>query len=257
MVYANPYSKYIGAGLGTALLGLQPSGVSSRNGFAKSYGGGRSTVRSKKRKRGMGLSAMVKGIVNGMSETKHFTATLATNVLHGNLYSYCFTTHVVQGNAEGQREADAITLSYLKVRMLITTAAASAGFTYRVIVCYNHQEVDPAFVTAGGLVSADVFFPNNAGTDAFAVTNPKACSVLYDAYVDVNSLVAATSDIVSHCFTVSLKDVKFPYVAAGNKYGKYKNLFLVVVPYINGGVVNTTAAGNVSFNFDFAYKDHQ
>lgn len=256
MAYGNPYyNKYATGALGAALLGLQASGPNGGKTGGYNTGMVRSgRARAGKRRRVGSLSSMVKKVVNRMAETKHNTQSFSTAVTHNNIYSQNINAQIVQGNAEGQREADSVSFLYLKVRMSISTAAASGAFSYRVIVCYNHQETNPPFNTTG-LSFADMFFPCNAGQIQYAVTNPKACSVLYDAYVDINSLIATTSDVATHCFTVSLNDVKFPYVASASLYGKYKNLYFVVIPYVVGGTNNVTACGTVGVNYDVAFKD--
>jgi len=71
---------------------------------------------------------------------------------------------------------------------------------------------------------------------------------------DVNSLVATISDVYSTMIEVNL-DKKFAYQSAGSKYGKFKNLYLIICPYVNGGTLNTTSCGSVKVNQCTHYRD--
>lgn len=93
------------------------------------------------------------------------------------------------------------------------------------------------------------------GTNVAGIVNRKACTMLYDQVVTINSNVSATADVVQFPINLSLKNSKFAYQSGGNIYGKFKNLYFLCTPFVVGGVANTTAAGSVSFNYSLDYKD--
>lgn len=72
--------------------------------------------------------------------------------------------------------------------------------------------------------------------------------------IDINSLVATASDLKTIAFTVPLSG-KFSYQASAAVFGKMKNLYIVVIAHVVGGVNGTTACGSMVLNTDLVFQD--
>lgn len=254
----DPYSGYRAAATlaGIGMLGLQPSGVRP-GGYAANGGMTRRGMKGRRSsKKSGGTTAVVRRIVRGMEETKIFSSGNTAALIDGLIYTKGITQPIIQGTAEGTRISDSINLQWLKAKIVFNTAAVSGAFTYRILVVYHEVQKNPPFDTTG-LVYADLFLPNGltASANVQSITNKKGVTVLWDSFIDINSVVATTADCATVDVNVSLKSAKFPYVTAAAVYGKVKQLYLVVIPHVIGGTVGTTSCGSASLTFAVGFKD--
>jgi len=253
MVYAPGYSyPYLrAAGLGYLAYNA------SKTGTSMAYKGGISRTRTKttRRRKTVGFSTAVKRVLARDTETKYNVfAGLPASFLHNNIYSMCFNAKVVQGTGEGTRIDDSINLIGCSLKGVINTAAVTGAFSYRLMVVWSTVALDPAALGTGGLAFANLFLPGGIGNPVFALVNPKACTVLHDEVIDINSLIAVSKDIMSFDIKVPLSG-KFNYVATGSKFGKTKNLYVVAIPTVIGGSSGVTDCGFITFDAQLKYKD--
>ena len=195
--------------------------------------------------------------VRSLAPYKHNTLNDTTNqtaMTHGTIYTTNLTSKVGQGTTNTDRIGDFIHPVSLKCRGVINTPATTGAFEYRILVGYSGEEYNVSASNAG-LITSEIFLPSTgAGFTTNAIVNPKAFTCLYDEVVDINSLVATASDLKSVAFTVPLAG-KFPYQSTGSVFGKVKNLYMVVIGNVIGGVVGTTATGTYLFNTDLVFQD--
>jgi len=255
--YSSRFTPYVGAGY-SAVKGFNHylQSANPRFGRQNSFSGGSSSrVFALKRKFGTRNSFAKR--VRALSGYKHNTQTdsvVGGTMLHNNIYTSSMTTKIAQGDGNTDRDGDSVHLTALKVKGVIHSGAASNGFVYRVLVLWQGEEFNVSHTTSG-LAAADIFLPNQGG--GFVATgniNPKACTVLYDEVVTINSLVATTSDMKEVCFNVPINQ-KFDYQAAGSVNGKFKNLYFVIIGGVIGGTNNVTSVGSAFFNTDLVFQN--
>lgn len=132
----------------------------------------------------------------------------------------------------------------------------AGAYSYRVQLFWSGEEYAAVTLSTTTLAFIEVFMPIvAAGTNVAGIVNRKAVTMLYDQVVIINSNVATTPDMVQFPVNINFKNVKFPYQSAGGIYGKFKNLYFLVTPFVVGGTTGTTATGNVTFNYSLDYKD--
>lgn len=177
------------------------------------------------------------------------------SMTHNTIYEYSPTQGIVQGSAVNQRFGDEINLVALKINGIYLSPSAAAYSQLRIIVCYSDKEVSatPSFTSALG--SQDIFLPATGITwGPTSITNPKAVTVLDDRTIVVNGFVSGQSEIQNINYTVPL-GTKFPYRQEGGTYGKFKNMYIVVIGACQNGVTGTTAAGTVLLSGDLMFKN--
>lgn len=236
------------------------AGLMSYNRYYKGPSGGRGGVargavqttvtgRSMKRKR-----TSFKSKVINVGPAKHLNWNTLNALTHDAMLTNCPTSGIVQGTAIGNRIGDQVELLALKLKGYFQTTNVSGAFQYRIIVGYSGEEYAGLASTFGtGLTTAQVFLPLTPQWTANGIVNPKAFTTLYDQTVDINSLVATTPDLMGVSVTIPLNKT-FPYQESASVFGKDKNLYVLIVGEINGGVAGTTATGTASFSFDLIYK---
>jgi len=241
---------------GGMLLRSAMYGPRANNRIAQSYGGFRKTAiqtsvnaRSQKRRK-----VTFKSKVVNLEPTKHYNANTLNALSHDTMLTTCPTSGIVQGTGTGNRIGSQVELMALKIKGYFQTTAVSSAFQYRIIVGYSGEEYAGLGSVFGvGLTTAEVFLPLTAQWVANGIINPKAFTSLYDQTIDINSLVATTADLNGVSFTVPLNKT-FPYQADTSAFGKDKNLYVLIVGEVNGGVAGVTASGVASFSFDLIYK---
>lgn len=194
----------------------------------------------------MKVAAEVKGMSQGSSAALTHSTVQCLNV----------TALLVQGIADYQRIGDMIHLRALNVRYNFTSNPTANAYAYRIIVFWSGLEFPSVNFSTTSVQAASIFQPTIiAGSQYLAIVNNKAVTVLADQMLDINSQIAATKDIQSGIIKVDLKNQKFAYQGNASVYGKFKNLYIMVVGYVDAGVVGTTSAGAVILNYDFKYSD--
>lgn len=182
-------------------------------------------------------------------------STLNKAMLHNTLYTFGPTQNITQGTGEGNRLGNACHLEALKVAgVFYTPAAGGNGIEYRIIIGFHtsKQTAPTSFVSGLGLTDIAVGTTGGTWTPALIV-NPKSFTVLDDRVLDINSNIASTQDIITFNYTVQIQQ-RFEYQQNDPTFGKTKNLYVVVVAAIPGGVTGTTACGQVYMNADLIFK---
>jgi len=199
----------------------------------------------------------VKRMINGTLEKKQKgLAPVITAMVKNSTYSYNLTAQIVQGTTDGSRIGDSINLTNYSVNLRFATNPAAAFYQLRVIVLFSGEETNPSgtnFSTAG-LFGNDIFVAGSAGFST-AIVNRKACTVLYDNLIEINSALDTFEDGHTLRFNVPLNQ-KFNYQSPGSVYGKTRNLYLVLVPdYIRTVATLPANNGSVEANGLLSYTD--
>jgi len=164
------------------------------------------------------------------------------------------TAAITQGTTNANRIGDKIHLEKLIIEGIFAAPTTAGAYNYRIIVCWSGNEYNPTGLGSAFGTYADMFLPNTGG--AFltnGIINPKGPTVLWDSRYDINSAISTTADIVTYRKTISLKQ-DFAYESTGAVYGKYKNLYVIVIGCVIGGSTGTTQVGNVAFSTDLVFK---
>lgn len=188
-------------------------------------------------------------------EDRFIGGTLKQNVL----YSFSPTQGVVQGTTNSTRIGDKIHLAALKLRGQILSQGTSGAYSARVLVGFSGNEVPAGAATLAsnstGLAYGEVFLPETGWTAwTTAIVNPKAFTVLYDQTFDINSQISGTQDVLSFSETIPINQ-DFNYESSGAIYGKFKNLYILMVSDVAGGTTATTNACDVQIAADLIFKE--
>lgn len=205
-------------------------------------------VTKRGRRRGTSFNKML--MLN--TPAKHETYSPTQALLHNNIYGTNITEQIVQGFGNEGRDGDSIYLEAVKFRGILTSSTTAGAYSYRILIGFTGEEI-----TTGGafnltISTGHVFLPNGA-SQLTSIVNPKAFTVLYDQVFDINSQIAATADVNSFAATVPIKQ-KFMYQSSASIYGKTKNLFMLVIGNVFGGISGTTATGEIVVCIDTIFK---
>jgi len=185
---------------------------------------------------------------------KHYAGTSLTSLTHNTITTLIPTTGITQGLTNTNRIGDHVQLCALKLSGSLNTAVAPNGYSYRILVGWTGEEFNLPTALGSGLGSTELFI---AGTDSNwvpnGIINPKAFTCLSDTTYDINSQLSAVSDCQSLSFTVPVS-TKFDYQSNGSIQGKTRNLAIVVIGSVIGGVSGTTSAGLVILAYDLIFK---
>lgn len=184
---------------------------------------------------------------------KHLDGNSAVTINNARVYTMNLTAQIGQGTGNNQREGDSVHLEALKLEGHFQSATASNAYKFRLLIGYSGEEFGTTIFATGSLSASEIFLPNTVGTLANGVVNPKAFTVLYDKVIDQNSQVEGDRVLTSLRDTIQLK-ANFPYQAATSVYGKFKNLYAVVVSYAPDVAIDV-ANGSVVLSYDLIFKD--
>jgi len=172
---------------------------------------------------------------------------------HNTIYTANVTSVPVQGTSNKTRIGDKIHIQHLDLSISINSSSAAGAYTWRVMVVWSGEEFNPAGL-GSGLGFTGLFLPNTGSNVVpLAIVNPKAVTVLLDEVVDINSIVAATKDVVSIKRRIHIGQ-DFLYDKTAAVYGKTKNLYFVAIPYVVGGTSGVTNCGDINPSFDMVFK---
>lgn len=260
MVYAGTsYAQMAGYGA-MAYGGAGYAGLRSLSRSKAQYRGGtsssRTLVRGGKRRKSQSVSGVIKSVIFRMAEKKQYSDTTAIGSMsHGSMYTQSVTTKLVQGTSEATRVGDDVQLSDLRIKGVFASVTTAGTFQYRIMVIASGEEYDVDGTTAG-LVLAEVFNQGiTAGTQVNALVNPKACTVLHDEVVNINSTITGVSDGALVDIVVPLNNQKFRYQSSGSEYGKFKNIYIVTIGWVLGGASGVTNTGSITYNWLLNYRD--
>jgi len=177
-------------------------------------------------------------------------------MLHLQQRAMGITQRVTQGTTQVTRVGDEINLHAFRFNIILQAPTTAGAYSYRILVVWSGQEYAPTTINTSSLTFSQVFLPNIvAASDNMAIVNKKACTVLHDENIEINSNIASTSDVVAIQREINLRNVSFKYQASGSAYGKNKNLYLVLIPSVVGGTASTTACGTVLINSSLDFRD--
>lgn len=189
---------------------------------------------------------------------KHYTWGTGTTLVQGSVHCLMPTRDIVRGIADYHRVGDSIELEAFKIKGCIRTAIESKGYVMRLIVLWSGEENATLSSTwaSTGLTTTEIFLPN---TDALnptnGIINKKACTILYDQTFELNSQVEAARTVHTIESTIPIHQ-NFPYQADGSTFGKFKNLYVVCIPYANDTTA-TTPIGFFDMSGDLIFKDNK
>lgn len=256
-IYQSPYNKaklVLGGLAAKALISQQYPTVSRR--FVKRPQAHPSETETKMKKRKVGRSTTFKDKMLKQVEAKHWTNNTLNSMSHQTLYVHNPTYNVVQGTSINTRVGDKIYLSAIKFKGSFQAPATSGAYTFRIIIGYSGEEFPTGTTfTSGGILDTEIFHPstsNNWTTNG--VINPKAFTMLYDERIDLNSFTTDTAEVRSLSTTVQL-DKDFPYQSGGSRFGKFKNLTIVITSNVAGGSAGVSPSGTWVMGYDLIYKD--
>lgn len=256
MLY-DPYkAKKAAQAIGGVMLATQlPQKVATKMAMRK----GRSYTTTQKKKKTKSASSSVKQIMLRSIDSHHSTVSDGVNLVsgagftHNTIYTANLTAAVTQGTANTNRLGDKIHLEQLIIEGVFASASPAGAYNYRIIVCWSGNEHGPTGLGAG-IGFSELFLPNT-GTSFVtnAIPNPKGPTVLWDSRYDINSAIPDIADTVTFRKTISLKQ-DYAYESSGSAYGKYKNLYVVIMGCVLGGSSGTTQVGNAAFASDLVFK---
>lgn len=250
------YRNYLKGAAGLGAVAYQtrnPAFIGRRSRTGRSY----TLVTTNKRRQAFKGNSFKRQVMK-LHPAKHYTMETSPNNTHNTILSMCPTQGITQGDGNTNRDGDGVHLESIKVKGTLITSAAAGAYQHRIIVGWSGEEITTANIATSlvsGLSATELFLPTTAGTWVNdGIINPKAFTCLYDETFDLNSQIALTQDLVSIGFTVPIHQ-DFDYQASGSVMGKTKNLFVVVIAAVAGGVTGTTAAGQHLISADLIFKN--
>jgi hypothetical protein len=248
MVFRNTYSNLMPYA-GTLMQPWMnvPYKTRRRGGFSSS-----GTMTKKKYPRKTNRKSFTRKVLN-VFPAKHYTVTSNNTIVNLNTYSMNLTAGIGQGTGNNQREGDSIHLEALKIEGLFQTATESNAYKFRLIVGYSGEEFGNLTLAVANLSQPEIFLPGTVATEVNGIINPKAFTALYDQAIDLNSQIEGDRTIHSVRDTIKL-NCKFPYQQATSVYGKFKNLYVVVVAYAPDIAIGDPI-GSSLLAFDLIFKD--
>jgi len=231
---------------GQSVLPAQRGGMSYSRTLTKNKRKNRNSKKSFRRK--------VLDTVNA----KHYTWGTGTTLVQGAVHCLMPTRDIVRGIADYHRIGDSVELEAFKIKGCIRTDTDSKGYVVRLLVLWSGEEnttLSSTWATTG-LTTTELFLPN---TDALnptnGIVNKKAVSILYDQTFELNSQVTSARTVHTLEATIPIHQ-KFPYQADGSTFGKFKNLYVVCIPYAND-TAPTTVIGFFDMSGDLIFKDNK
>lgn len=249
------FRPYAGLGYGALTAGVLGA---RRFGMNANVGNGTNssmvlTRRPKRRGKYKTFAQKVRN-VHGYKHNTLSSSAVSNVMTHQTIYTTNLTSKIVQGDSNADRDGDSVHLTAFKLKGVIHSPTTAGAYVYRVLVGWSGEEY-ALTASSAGLTSAELFLPNQGGAFfATANVNPKAFTVIHDEIIDINSNITATSDLKSIAFNVPIKQ-KYAYQSTGSTFGKFKNLYIVVISGVVGGTSGTTASGSYFFDTDLIFQN--
>jgi len=208
-----------------------------------------------RRRQPQARSYSLKKTIRATQPAKHCPINDATATLtHNTLLTLGPSQFISVGSGRDQRIGDAIHTLALKINGIVTSVAGSTASTqFRIITLWSGEEYTSAANFASGLGNSEIFVNSGLAWQPNAITNPKAVTVLDDRTIVLNNSITGVADLESFNYTVPC-DTDFDYQTATSVFGKNRNLYVVVVGSIVGGISGTTPAGSATISMDLIFK---
>jgi len=202
--------------------------------------------------------AAVKRMIMGREEKKFFsgTATLAT-ITNDSIYTFNLTARIQTGTEDGNRIGDSVNLTNLEGFVKWYTDTEAAYYQLRILVFWSGEEYDVSstLFSTSGFGGTQLFKPYGA-FPCQGITNPKAITVLHDAFIEINSQIDGFEDGRTHRFNVPFNGQKYNYRQDLSKYGKTKNLYCVIIGnYASSNANPPENIGAAFLNYSLNYTD--
>lgn len=228
------------------------------------YGyGGNKTIATRKRKTRskktkVATVAAVKKMIMSQQEKKFIsgTATLAS-ITNDTLFTFNLTARITTGTEDGNRIGDSVNLTNLEGFVKWYTDTEAAYYQLRVIVfwCGEEYDLSGTLFSSSGFGGTQLFKPYSS-FPCQAIPNPKAITVLHDAFMEINSQLDGFEDGRTHRFNIPLNGQKFNYRQDLSKYGKTKNLYCVIIGNYSSSNANPPENIGAAFlNYSLNYTD--
>jgi len=234
------------------MYGSRPS---YRSATGTRYARSRSYTTVTQKRRRPANSSTLKQVIRSTQPAKHCPINDSTATLtHNTLLTLGPTQFISVGSGRDQRIGDGIHLLSMKVSGIVTSVAASTASTqFRIITLWSGEEYTSAANFASGLGNSEIFVNSGLAWQPNAISNPKAVTILDDRNIVLNNSITGVADLESFNYTVPL-NTDFDYQTATSVFGKNRNLYIVVVGSIVGGVSGTTPAGSATVSADVIFK---
>lgn len=201
------------------------------------------------------VKTIVKKEMDKVIETKRRCVTSSINTVHSTFYTMSPLTNITEGAGIDERQADKIHLLNWKVKLHLYTPTTANKVSYRIIILWHDTEYatgSDAFSTAR-LTSSNTMINYDNPLNSFV--DYKQCTPVYD---EIHSLPipVQSSQITSKCFEIDLKLDKMYTFRSGTNYSSgQKQLYLLMIPFIEGGTIGTTSCGGYESQWLLTYKD--
>jgi len=190
------------------------------------------------------------------SEIKNASSGNSTSLLHNQIQGFGVTQRIVQGTNSEQRLGDEMFLESFRMEVIIGAPTTAGAYAYRLMVVYSGEEYSSTTFSTSTLSASEIFLPNiTTGTRVSGVVNKKAVQVLYDHEFVINSNITGVADVYTTSAYINLRKYRFQYQAGGSTFGKLKNLYVIVIPNVQGGTLDTTGCGSIVINNALDYRD--
>lgn len=212
-------------------------------------------------KLGSGTSALVKRAVKRelakQEEIKTYSGEVAggTVLKHNTIYCIAPQRLLGQGTNSDQRIGQQIYLRYIRLQGLISNLTTQPAVRFR-FLCIRAQKDMPTIFTTwsdlGGLGSSELFYPSPSALVNSVINNKlEGIQILEDQQITVRSPAGG-----------GVKDQRFTFDCRVMKKCTYKtqsfqdwNYYMVLIPYVDGGMTNTTVVGKVDLNYLVTFTD--
>lgn len=213
-------------------------------------------VKRKAKKEKVATVGAVKRMLRATSEMKQQALAPATNLSRNIMYSFNVTAQVLQGTTDPSRIGDAITLERITGYTTVVSATPAAYYQFRFLVIYSGEEYNPSTnnYSASGVQGAEVMTLGASGWTT-AIPNLKACTVLHDQLITINSQLDSVEDGATHYFDVNLRGFQQKYQGLGSVYGKVKNLYLILSADCSDASI-ANPIGNAYTNYKLQFRDN-
>jgi len=200
----------------------------------------------------------VRRMIRNQSEIKRWVEgpSFSAGLVANSVYSFNMTAQIAQGTLEGQRIGEEIHLTNVEGTFTMVCPTTAGPYQYRFLIVYSKEDVSGSAsnFSTSGLSGLNVF---QAGALGFttAPTNPKACTVLFDRLITINSNITAIDDAEAVRFNIPLKNKKLQFQEGTSAYGKWANLFFVVVGQALTSGTPPGTLGVPYLNASLAFRD--
>lgn len=200
------------------------------------------------------IASSFRSKVESIKPAKHLSLQPGATVLHNEIFTLGLTQQIFQGDGNDNRDGDAVVLCALKIKNAFFSSTVAGAYQFRMIVGYSGEEYTANNYTTTRLTTSELFLPSTFSWPINGIINPKAFTCLYDETIDINSQVSGASDIKAAFMNVDLGNHHFNYQSSASIYGKTKNLYVVLIGCVVGGVSGVSTVGTCNTAVDLIFK---